>query len=271
MLCPPGFYATAIQVLNQETASGLGLECISIPACADPPPPPSRSIKIHYRAPGCGPRRSRRSLRGLGSELAAEDPDSRLSSGSQQESNGQLRSSTAAGGSARVRSSSRMLGSATDVGAIVGNAFVLSTARLTDGAGNTVDQLAVYFGDPSSPDLQTKVVIRLNSEWVDGFSVPDYRFDCPSGFSAVRAQTGGMSQPPTRVGFRCGSDAAAAGGWTSPELGVGDYGPAVPLSEVQCPEGSRLAGLLASTRRIWDGGPLLVEAFTAYCTKACAA
>ncbi|KAG2440406.1 hypothetical protein HYH02_010294 [Chlamydomonas schloesseri] len=288
LLCPPGFYATAIQALDKDLASSMSLECISTAACADPPAPPPRTIKIHYRTPGCGAKRSRR-LRGMGN-LHAE-AEGKLSSGTalgnavgrsvstgSQETEHQLRASaaqerlgsTSSSSSRRARSSRRMLGGAADTGSIIGNAFVLSPARLTDGAGDTSpEDLVVFFGDPMA---------QTNSEWLDGGeATPEHRFTCAGGFAATRAQAGAQAQPPTRVSFRCDADGAgaggssSAGGWTSPELGLGDYGAQVPLSELQCPGGSRLAGLLASTRRVYEGGPLLVEAFAAYCTPACVA
>lgn len=237
LLCPPGYYATAVIIGNPTNASELYMQCTSAQSCgsgASPAPGPApvpspgdgghgpaRSLIMHVRGDPCR-------------ESAGQDTDpGRREAQRAEQHGGQYIEGL--GVKYRRRRQRRRLAAGPS------GADKWSTVRpeLTDWLGTPLDG-SVLIGYTNG-DL---------ARGAQGSSRPNSTATsvCMGGFGLLSGEMAGRSDPPTQLAFGC----TATGELTAPLLGAVAY-EGRPRREVVCPTGTRVAGVVGTAVPVGTG------------------
>ncbi len=255
LLCPPGYYATALIIGNPTNASELYMQCTSAQSCGSgaspapgPAPEPSpgggghgpaRSLIIHVRGDPC--------REGAGEGTASDRPEAQRV----QKHGGQY--SQSLWGRQRRRRQRRRLA---DTAPSSGDEGSTAHPELTDWLGTALDG-SVLIG-------YTKGGLAHGAQ---GSSGPNGTATsvCMGGFGLLSGEMAGRSDPPTQLAFGC----QATGDVTAPLLGAVDY-EGRSRREVVCPTGTRAAGVVGTAVPVGTGdgahaSVLSLTSVTLYC------
>ncbi|KAG2497835.1 hypothetical protein HYH03_004105 [Edaphochlamys debaryana] len=137
---------------------------------------------------------------------------------------------------------------------IVDNSFSVVDASLVNAWGDPAAARPVYLGavDPAEGGAQWQ---------------PPLRAVCDDTFEALRTRTEPGDLLPTQLSLRCG-----AGNWTEPAMGSAGVDLQPDPRVLQCPPGTRVAGIVAATQQApesWSVDPdaRVVESISLYCSK----